>query len=128
MSAQPTPADAPGGPRVHAFQSAQWRQFGHQMKDISDPVPSLTVLESVPFCNPRAVQQQSVTTITNVDNIERYVNELKGAPPALRWFDFAASEREQILDELEWMGVTESLLFPGMEGSFRTLARTRFPR
>lgn len=97
------------------------------MQEITDPVPSLTVLESVPFYNPRAVQQQSVTTITNVDNIERYVNELKDAPPALRWFDFAASEREEILDELEWMGVTESLLFPGLEGSFRTLARGRFP-
>jgi hypothetical protein len=127
---EPTPFGAPGGPRVHAFNTRQWRQFGYQARELTDPVPTLTILDAVvPYWNPRAAQQQSVTTMTNVDHIERYIEQTAAnAPPVLTWFDFDPNERETILDELEWMGVTESLLFPGMEGSFRTLARGRFPK
>jgi hypothetical protein len=124
----PGPQDAPGGPRVHTFNARKWQQFGYQTRELTDPVPTLTILDAVPFWNPRAAQQQSVTTMTNVDHIERYIEQTAAQTTVLTWFDFNASEREAILDELEWMGVTESLLFPGMEASFRTLARSRFPK
>jgi hypothetical protein len=123
------PVDAPGGPRIHAFHARHWRQFGYQTRDLTDPVPTLTLLDAVPLFNQRASQQQSITTMTNVDNIERFIAQQQGGTaPVLDWYDFLPSEREGILDELEWMGVTESLLFPGIEGSFRTLARDRFPK
>jgi hypothetical protein len=119
------PDDAPGGPRIYAFHAQRWRQSQFQAFNLHELVPTVTVLESVPFLNPRAVQQQSITTMTNIDHVERYIDSLNSK--ALQPFDFDPSERELILDELQWMGVTESLLFPGLEGSFRTLARERFP-
>ncbi len=123
------PRDAAGGPRIYAFDARRWRAMGnYQTRELSEPVPTVTILESVPFWNPRAVQQQSVTTMTNVDNIERLINPASHSPPILTWYDFDESERDAILDELEWMGITEGLLFPGMEASFRTLARGRFPK
>lgn len=123
------PADAPSGPRIHAFNARHWRQFGYQTREITDPVPTLTILDAVPLFNQRASQQQSITTMTNVDNIERFIAQQEGGTsPVLAWYDFLPNEREVVLDELEWMGVTESLLFPGIEGSFRTLARDRFPK
>jgi hypothetical protein len=121
------PKDSKGGPRIHALHAARWRQLGFQTTEITEPVPTLTVLDSVPFWNPRAVQQQSVTTFANIDNIELHVSRTPADPPTMAWYDFDISERESILDELEWMGITESLLFPGMEGGFKTLARRRFP-
>lgn len=123
-----TPKDAKGGPRIHALDARRWRESPkYQTRELAEVVPTLVILESVPFWNPRAVQQQSVTTMTNVDDIEGFLDSASQSPPLLEWFDFDPNERELILDDLEWMGVTESLLFPGMEGSFRTLARRRFP-
>ena len=122
------PADSPGGPRIHAFNSRRWQTIGYQTREFTDPVPTLTILDAVPLWNLRAAQQQSLTTMSNVDNIERFIDQMAPAAPAvLQWFDFDAKERGEILEELEWMGVTESLLFPGIEGAFKTLARNRFP-
>jgi hypothetical protein len=56
----PGPQDAPGGPRVHTFNARKWQQFGYQTRELTDPVPTLTILDAVPFWNPRAAQQQSV--------------------------------------------------------------------
>jgi hypothetical protein len=96
---------------------------------INDPRPLLSILIPKPFKNPRAVAQQALTTFSNIDYIERYVAFMtRGRPPLLRAFNLDPAEREEILADLEWMGITESLLFPGLEGSFRTLARKRFPR
>jgi hypothetical protein len=123
-----TPADSRGGPRIHAFDARRWQDIGYQTREFTDPVPTLTILDAVPLWNLRASQQQSLTTMTNVDNIERFIDQIApNQPTVLRWFDFDPKERDAILEELEWMGVTESLLFPGIEGAFRTLARNRFP-
>jgi hypothetical protein len=42
----PGPQDAPGGPRVHTFNARKWQQFGYQTRELTDPVPTLTILDA----------------------------------------------------------------------------------
>jgi hypothetical protein len=117
-------------PRVYCLNRLQVLASVDQVTDIGDPRPTLTVLKPKPFMNPRALPQQAVTTFTNVDDIENFLVFKASGNRSLfvRHFDFDAKERASILDELEWMGITDSVLFPSMDGSFRTLARRKFPR
>jgi hypothetical protein len=77
--------------------------------------------------NPRAVPQQSISAITNLDDIEDFcslMEQMKGKT-FLSAIDLPASERPTVMHELALMGITAGSLFPGIEGACRQL-RERF--
>jgi MoaA/NifB/PqqE/SkfB family radical SAM enzyme len=78
--------------------------------------------------NPRATQQQALTMLSNVDDIEKYIRIVAdvNSDDVFKWWDIQPAARENILADLEWMGINEAQLFPGLDGSFRSLARRRF--
>lgn len=125
--ASSTPGKAEGG-RIFALNRAIWTARTRQAGSIEEPHPAVTVLDVVPYLNPRASQQQAVTTLSNVDDIETFIRNFSGlsSEEIFRWWDLPIGSEEAILSDLEWMGITEAQLFPGLDGSFRTLARRHF--
>ena len=87
----------------------------------------LSVLEFVAIENERLVPQQSVSTVTNVDDIESYIKSHEsGTEPLLQIIDLETSERPNVMLELAVMGITAGSLFPGLDGACEELKERFF--
>jgi hypothetical protein len=103
--------------RIYYFNHRLWHQNMRRIENILCPQLNLSVMEFVGIDNPRMMPQQSVTTITNVDDIEDYVmNNRVNGEEYLGAFDIRISERSNIVKELTFMGITTGSLFPGLDG------------
>jgi hypothetical protein len=82
-----------------------------------------SILEALAIDNPRAIPQQSLSSITNIDDIEGYINEKEAQTNRkyLEVFDLPASDRVSVLKELKMMGITSGSMFPGIEGTCHAL-------
>lgn len=63
---------AQGPVRIYAFAAEHWRKFP-QVTMLRHMEPHFSVVPSLALENPRAMPQQSVTSFTNVDDIETYL-------------------------------------------------------
>jgi hypothetical protein len=54
-----------------------WRKSFEHVQLITPPKLHFTVLEPLALNNPRVITQQSVSSVTNVDDIESYMMILK---------------------------------------------------
>jgi hypothetical protein len=79
----------------------------------------VTILEPLATNNPRALPQQSLSTVTNVDDLEQYIGgrETQFGKSYLRAIDILASERRTVMQDLALMGITAGSLFPGIDGA-----------
>ena len=75
-------------------------------------------MEFIAIDNPRLVPQQSVTTTTNIDDIEAYLleRETDAGFQYLQAIDIPAGERNEVMTELRFMGITAASMFPGIDG------------
>lgn len=113
--------------RVYVFNSAAWARDWRPMQQVTYAPPHLTLLETLALENPRALPQQSLSSVTNCDDIESYVNfcESQSGNNYLQAFDLDFSERHAVLTELSLMGITAASLFPGLDGACEEV-KTRF--
>ena len=90
--------------------------------------PNVTVLDALAFGNPRAIPQQSISTTSNVDDIETYIKEMETNQKViyLEAIDLPASERNHVMRELALMGITAGSLFPGLDGACEGLRERNF--
>jgi hypothetical protein len=74
--------------------------------------------------NDRAAPQQSAFVLSNVVEIETFIDEAErlASRRFLTKIDLPLSEARDALDELRFMGLTEASLFPGLDGLCRELA------
>jgi hypothetical protein len=107
--------------RVFAFETPLWTN--PQVQSVKDPRPHLQFIEASAHNNPRFVPQQSVSSYSNVSNIEAFVSyrEKQDDRTYLIAFDILPSERDVAIEDLRLMGITASALFPGFEGICRSL-------
>ena len=80
------------------------------------------MLEFIAINNERLIPQQSISTLTNVDDIETYIRSLE--TPELQYLhviDLPVSERPHVMRELSMMGITAGSLFPGLDGACEEL-------
>lgn len=91
-------------------------------------MPHLSVMEFIPLDNPRVVPQQSVTTITNLDNIESYIRwqEDRLQTVMIQAIDIPANQRELVMADLRYMGITAGSMFPGIDGICEEMRELRF--
>jgi hypothetical protein len=94
---------------------------------LTAPKLHFTVLEPSAVNNPRVVPQQSVSSLTNIDDIENYLalREKEVGRQYLRVIDLPAAERRRVMQELALMGITAGSLFPGIDGACEQV-RQRF--
>lgn len=116
--------------RIYIFDNQSWQKNYPQFQ-ILDPVfPHLSVMAFIAIDNPRLVPQQSVTTVTNIDDIEAYLleRESESGVKYLQAVDIPAKEREKAMDDLRFMGITAGAMFPSFDGVCEELRECNFEK
>ncbi len=111
-------------PRIYIFDQAKWNlRYGRQAFIVDAAPPQIVVLESLAVGNPRSGPQQSLSTVTNVADVERFIREREEADGVsyLTACDLPVEEKGKVLRELELMGITYGSLFPGIDGICRDM-------
>jgi hypothetical protein len=88
----------------------------------------LSAMEFLAIENERAIPQQSVSTVTNVDDIEAYIltKENQRNRKYLTAIDIPVLERNRAIEELSYMGITAASMFPGLDGICEDLKERHF--
>lgn len=109
------------------FDRAQWQSDFQQQQSATLLPPHFSILEALTIENTRALPQQSLSSVTNIDDIEDYISlkERETGNNYLDVIDLPFSERQSIMRELSLMGITAGSLFPGLDGACEEL-RGRF--
>lgn len=113
--------------RIHVFDGRTWNGHFERAPVLSPGFLHITALEPLAINNPRALPQQSVSTVTNVDDMEKYISdrEATSGNQYLSAIDLPATERKAVIRELDLMGINAGSLFPGLDGACGQL-RERF--
>lgn len=115
--------------RIIVFDQKTWREIYPQMLRLQELHEHFSLLDPLAIDNQRMVPQQSIVSVTNVDDIETYIRkrEQEQSKSFLRIFDLPVASRNHVIRELSYMGVTAGALFPGIDGACEEL-RERFFR
>jgi hypothetical protein len=121
-------ADPAAKVRIHVFDQVQWKLDWNQVLVFLFTGEHLSIGEFMAIENERMIPQQAATTITNLDDIESYV-KTKGqvnGKTYLTAIDLPVRERRKIIQELGYMGITASSLFPRLDGACEELKERNF--
>lgn len=112
--------------RVFVFDQKAWCEGLNQKKRLFG-APHFSIIEFISIENERMVPQQSISSVTNLDDIESYIRGLE-APGRkyLEVIDLPRSERALVIKDLSTMGITAGSLFPGLDGSCEELKQRFF--
>jgi hypothetical protein len=115
--------------RIYKFDSIEWNKL-YRASKIAPERPNVTMINALAFGNSRAIPQQSVSLISNVDDIESHISLVEGEQNKgyLEVFDLPASDRDIVMRELALMGTTAGALFPGLDGACESLRERNFLR
>jgi hypothetical protein len=114
--------------RIFTFDVKNWNVDQPKIHMISPARPRFTFLSPLSLNNPRIVPQQAFSSVTNVDDVEKFIEwqETRTGKSYLTVIDLPASERSQIMQELAMMGITAGSLFPGLDGACEQLKERFF--
>jgi hypothetical protein len=128
FTGDPRPSSDGRKVRILMFDRREWAARYPQLQYLTLCRPHFSLLEALAIENERAIPQQSLSTVTNVDDIETYIRarEAETGYRFLRVFDLLRSERETVERELRLMGITAASMFPGLEGACTELKRRLF--
>jgi len=114
--------------RVFILNLKKWQLYCPPVMYLDAPFPHLSVMEFITIGNNRAVPQQALTTLTNLDDIERYINlvEQETEDSLLTAIDIPYNQRKEALRELSYMGISAGSLFPGIDGICEELREKYF--
>ena len=88
----------------------------------------LSIGEFMAIENERMIPQQAISTVTNIDDIESYISiyEQASTKTYLQAFDLPLKERDKVIQELRFMGITAGSMFPGLDGACKELKDRNF--
>jgi hypothetical protein len=114
--------------RIFRFDQKQWVTKFTQFKKVTLCRPHFSIIEFIAIENQRLVPQQSISSITNVDDIETYLRSLeeRAGDRYLTIIDLPVKERPRVMRELSVMGITAGSLFPGIDGTCEALKEQNF--
>jgi hypothetical protein len=114
--------------RIFVLDQREWMKEIPRSQLVSAALPHFSFLNPVAINNPRMVPQQALSTVANVDDIEAFVdfNEHAKNKTYLEVIDLPLSERPQIIQELNLMGITAGAMFPGLDGACEQLRERNF--
>lgn len=117
-----------GNVRIFAFDKEEWVKTFNQIQVLTFADLHFSMLEALAIENPRAIPQQALSTLTNIDDIESYIvsREDEKKQKFLYAIDLPASLRREVMVELSFMGITAGSLFPGLDGACEELRGRMF--
>lgn len=106
--------------RLFAFDRTDWANSADGTAYLTCTDPHVTFLDLAPIENKRALPQQALSMVTNLDNIEQYIKFVEGQKKLrfLTVIDIPWSERSIVMRDLRIMGITAASMFPGLDGTF----------
>lgn len=115
--------EPPNTVRIFIFDRMAWERRWNQVQSLAFAQPHFSILEALSIENPRAIPQQAVSSVTNIDDIEAYISnkEQEAEATYLQAVDLPFAERRTVLEELSVMGITAGALFPGIDGACEEL-------
>jgi FRG domain len=112
--------------RVYQFDARHWNRLPFY-KNLFPFRPHVSILNALAFDNPRAIPQQAISTMSNVDDIESYIGSLERTDLRyLNVIELDARDRDMVMRELDLMGVNAGSLFPGLDGACAALRERLF--
>jgi hypothetical protein len=112
--------------RIFIFDQRAWREKFNQVFHLTWRKPHFSIMEFIAMDNERLIPQQSISSVTNIDDIETYIRSMENHETQfLRIVDLPMRERPSVMKELSVMGITAGSLFPGLDGACEEL-RERF--
>jgi len=113
--------------RIFMFDQKQWRSVFPQFPKVTGCQPHFSIMEFIAIDNERLIPQQSISSVTNLDDVETYIHT-KESPDRryLQVIDLPLSERPRVMRELSVMGITAGSLFPGLDGACEELKERFF--
>jgi hypothetical protein len=113
--------------RIFAFNQREWSRIP-QSNLLTMTRPHLSFIDLLPRGNERAPPQQSVFTVTTVDDIEAHVlaTQQSHNKQYIWAIDIPVTERARALADLDSMGTNRSALFPDRDGICQTLKMKHF--
>jgi hypothetical protein len=114
--------------RIYKFDLVEWNKL-YRADKVAPVRPNVTIIDALAFGNARAIPQQSLSLISNMDDIETHITfvEKQHGKRYLEVFDLPASDRDFLMKELALMGITAGALFPGLDGACESLRERNFP-
>ncbi len=102
--------------RIYALNRLGLMKFP-QYQNITHAVPHTSLLETLAIDNDRAIPQQGILMLTNVQDIEAHIFGLEQCSgiPLLRAYDLPIDDARDALNNLAMMGITRSTMMPGIE-------------
>ena len=113
--------------RILVFDQLQWRSDWNQLVMLATASPHVSIGEFLAIENERLIPQQAASTVTNVDDIESYIRSKESdSKKYLSAIDLPLRERDKVVQELRFMGITAGSLFPGLDGACEELKERNF--
>jgi hypothetical protein len=114
--------------RIFVFDAQQWLQLP-QVSKLAPAQLHVSLLDALAIENTRMIPQQALSTITNVDDIESYIQYVESIHSTryLRVIDLPVRERKTVMNALRQMGITAGSMFPGLDGTCEALREQYFP-
>lgn len=114
--------------RIFKFNVELWTQCLGHIPVLASPGKNLSFLTFQSQNNPRVFPQQAVSSVTSLDDVERYIAEVEGnlRRKFLEAYDIPISEAGKALGDLQRMGITAGSLFPGLDGACEEMRALNF--
>jgi len=114
--------------RIFIFDREGWVDDFPQLGQLLLSSPHFSIREFLAIENNRMIPQQAVSSLTNLVDIESYIQgqELIRRKKYLWAIDLPVAERVKVMKELEYMGITAGALFPGLDGTCEDLKERHF--
>lgn len=116
--------------RIFIFDYHLWTKTYRQSQNLNPPFLHLSVAEFIAINNPRLIPQQSVTTATNIHDIESYIleKENQSGMKFLNAIDIPKEDRKVAMDDLRFMGIAAGSMFPSLDGICEEMRERNFDR
>lgn len=113
--------------RILVFNQARWKKDVSQVYQLISAQLHLSIGEYLAIENERMIPQQAASTLTNIDDIESYIQLWETAGGSyLTAIDLPVRERKNVIRELGYMGITAGAMFPGLDGACEELKERNF--
>jgi FRG domain-containing protein len=113
--------------RILVFDQERWRTEWTQSLQLAPAGLNLSIGEFLAIENERMIPQQAASLLTSVDDIESYISSKEGNGEKYLWaIDLPVRDRNPIVQELRYMGITAGAMFPGLDGACEELKERNF--